>query len=114
WLRAAHAGGETPPAPLGPSRRIVYKLAALFSLDAFAGGFIVQSLLALWLFERFELSISTASVFFFWPGVLRASSQPVAARISNRIGLVNTMVFTHIPSSICLILAAFAPNLTLT
>lgn len=96
---------------LGPSRYIVYKLAALFSLDAFAGGFVVQSLLALWLFERFDLSLATASVFFFWSGVLSAFSFPVAAWISRRIGLINTMVFTHLPSSIALILAAFAATL---
>ena len=68
--------------PLGPSRNIVYRLAALFSLDAFAGGFVVQSLLALWLFERFDLSLSAASLFFFWSGVLSAFSFPVAAWIS--------------------------------
>lgn len=98
---------------LGPSRYLVYKLAALFSLDAFAGGFVVQSLLALWLFERFDLSLATASVFFFWSGVLSAFSFPVAAWISRRIGLINTMVYTHIPSSIALVLAAFAPTLPL-
>ena len=100
-----------PAAALGPSRRIVYKLAALFSIDAFAGGFVVQSLLALWLFQRFELSLASASLFFFWSGVLSAFSFPVAAWIGARIGLVNTMVFTHIPSSLCLIGAAFAPSL---
>jgi MFS family permease len=100
-----------PVAPLGVSRHVVYKLAALFSLDAFAGGFIVQSLLALWLFEKFDLSLAQASVFFFWSGVFSAFSHPVAARIAGRFGLVNTMVFTHIPSSICLIAAAFAPDL---
>lgn len=98
---------------LGPSRVTVYKLAALFSVDAFAGGFAVQSLLALWLFERFDLSLSTASLFFFWSGVLAAFSFPVAAWISQRFGLINTMVFTHIPASLCLILAAFAPSLPL-
>ena len=56
--------------PLGPSRGIVYKLAALFSLDSFAGGLAVQSLLALWLFERFDLSLSAASLFFFWSSTL--------------------------------------------
>jgi MFS family permease len=90
---------------------VVYRLAALFSLDSFASGFIVQSLLALWLFQRFDLSLSAAGSFFFWSSVLSAFSYPVAARLSKRIGLVNTMVFTHIPSSICLILAAFAPSL---
>jgi MFS family permease len=113
-LPRPQAEPSRPPAPLGPSRRVVYKLAALFSLDAFAGGFTVQSLLALWLFEKFALSVSAASVFFFWAGVLSAFSHPVAARIAGRIGLVNTMVFTHIPSSICLIAAAFAPSLALT
>jgi MFS family permease len=113
-LPHAHVEGAKPHAPLGPSRGIVYKLAALFSLDAFAGGFVVQSLLALWLFERFDLSLTAASLFFFWAGTLSAFSYPVAAWISKRIGLVNTMVFTHIPSSLFLILAAFSPSLTLT
>lgn len=99
-----------PTRALGPSRRIVYKLAALFSIDSFAGGFVVQSLLALWLFERFDLSLTAASLFFFWTGVLSAFSFPVAAWIGSRIGLVNTMVFTHIPSSLCLIAAAFVPS----
>jgi MFS family permease len=98
-------------APLGPSRGIVYRLAALFSIDGFAGGFTVQSLMALWLLERFDLSLSAASVFFFWSSVLSALSFPAAARLAARFGLVNTMVFTHIPSSICLIVAAFVPNL---
>jgi len=98
-------------APLGPSRGIVYKLAALFCIDAFAGGFIVNSLLALWLFERFGLSLSGAALFFFWSSTLSAFSYPVAARLAKRFGLVNTMVFTHIPSSIFLIAAAFADNL---
>ncbi len=98
-------------APLGPSRGIVYKLAALFSIDAFAGGFVVQSLLALWLFERFDLSLAAASAFFFCSGVLAAFSFPVAAWIGSRIGLINTMVFTHIPANLCLIAAAFVPSL---
>jgi MFS family permease len=98
---------------LGPSKGIVYKLAALFSLDAFAGGFAVQSLVALWLFERFDLSLAQASLFFFWSNVLTAFSYPVAVRLAKRFGLVNTMVFTHIPSSACLIVAAFSPNLTI-
>src|SRR5258708_17223995 len=96
---------------LGPSKGIVYKLAALFSLDAFAGGFAVQSLVALWLFDRFGLSLTAASLFFFWSNVLAAFSYPVAARLAKRFGLVNTMGFTHIPSSLCLILAAFSTNL---
>ena len=104
---------EKPISALGPSRRIVYKMAALFSIDAFAGGFAVQSLVALWLFDKFGLSLAAAGLFFFWSGVLAAFSFPVAAWLARRIGLVNTMVFTHIPSSLCLILAAVAPRLDL-
>ena len=89
-----------------------YKLAALFSLDAFAGGFVVQSLLALWLFQRFDLSLEAASVYFFCSNLLGAFSFPVAAWLARRIGLINTMVFTHIPSSLCLIAAAFSSSLT--
>jgi len=100
-----------PAAPLKESKRIVYTLAALFSLDAFGGGFIVQSLLALWLFERFELSIAVAGTIFFWTGVLSALSYLVAARIARRIGLINTMVFTHLPSSVLLLLIPFTPDL---
>ena len=95
---------------LGPSRGIVYRLAALFAIDSFAGGFVVHSLLALWLFQRFDLSLAAAGAFFFWSGVLSAFSFPVAAWIGGRIGLINTMVYTHIPSSLCLIAAAFAPS----
>jgi MFS family permease len=97
-------------APLGPSRGIVLRLAALFSVDSFAGGLAVQSLLALWLFERFGLSLAEAGLFFFWSGTLSAFSFSVAAWLADRIGLVNTMVFTHIPSSICLIAATLAPT----
>jgi MFS family permease len=107
----AAAEEQAHHAPLGPSRGTVYKLAALFCIDAFAGGFIAQSLLVLWLFERFDLSLSAAGLFFFWSSTLSAFSYPVAAWIARRAGLVNTMVFTHIPSSIFLILAAFSPNL---
>jgi MFS family permease len=103
---------KSAAAPLNVSRGVVYKLAALFSIDAFAGGFVVQSLLAVWLFKRFDMSLAAASLFFFWSGVLSAFSYPLAAIIARRIGLVNTMVFTHIPSSLFLILAALAPNLT--
>src|ERR1700686_1698317 len=108
-MRAATRPGQA----LGPSRKIVYKLAALFSLDAFAGGFVVQSLLALWLFQRFDLSLGAASAFFFCSSLLSAISFPVAAWLARSIGLVNTMVFTHIPSSLCLIAVAFSSNLTL-
>src|SRR5579863_3669445 len=104
---------STKAQPLGPSRRIVLLLAALFSLDAFGGGLIVQTLLALWLFDRFGLSLAAAGTIFFWSGVLSAGSYLAAARISQRIGLINTMVFTHLPSNICLILVPLMPNLYL-
>ncbi|WP_460733078.1 MFS transporter [Lysobacter tyrosinilyticus] len=100
-----------PSAALGKSRPIVVKLAMLFSVDAFAGGLLVQSLLALWLFKRFDLSLAAAGSFFFWAGLLTALSQLAAPWIARRIGLLNTMVFTHIPSSLALIGAAFAPTL---
>jgi MFS family permease len=98
------------PAPLGPSRPIVFKLATLFSVDAFAGGLVVNSLLALWLFERFGLSLGQAGLFFFCTGLLSAFSQLAAPAIARRIGLLNTMVFTHIPANVCLILAAISPT----
>jgi MFS family permease len=102
---------EGPKSALGPSKGIVLRLAALFSIDSFGSGFVVQSLLALWLFERFDLSLTAAAAFFFWSRLLAAFSFPVAVWIARHIGLVNTMVFTHIPANLCLILAAFAPSL---
>jgi len=107
------AVNEPPPtaAALGPSRRIVVRLAALFSVDAFAGGLVVNSLMALWLLQRFGLSLGQAGAFFFWAGLLSAASQLAAPLVARRIGLLNTMVFTHIPANICLVLAALAPNL---
>ena len=101
----------SPPAPLGPSRAIVVRLAALFSVDAFAGGLVVNSLMALWLLERFGLSLTQAGAFFFWAGLLSAASQLAAPVVARRIGLLNTMVFTHIPANVCLVLAAWAPSL---
>ena len=92
------------------SRRIVFRLAALFSLDSFGGGFIVQSLLALWLFRRFALSVETTGAIFFAAGIAAGFSQLVAARLAARIGLINTMVYTHLPSNVLLILAALMPS----
>src|SRR5215472_11698689 len=97
--------------PLGPSRRIVFTLAGLFSLDSFGGGFFVQSLLALWLVDHFGLSLTAAGPLFFWSGLLSAFSYLIAVRLARRIGLVNTMVFTHLPSNVCLMLVPFAPTL---
>lgn len=100
-----------PPGALGPSRRIVYRLAALFSLDAFAGGLVVQSLLALWLLEAFGLSLAVTAQLFFWSGLLTALSYLVAAPLARRIGLINTMVFTHLPANLCLIAVPFTAEL---
>jgi len=105
------ATDASPPAPLGPSRAIVLRLAALFSVDAFAGGLVVNSLLALWLLDRFGLSLAQAGAFFFWAGLLSAASQLAAPVVARHIGLLNTMVFTHIPANVCLVLAAWAPSL---
>jgi predicted MFS family arabinose efflux permease len=103
----------TEPTPLSQSKRIVFTLAALFSLDALGGGFAVQSLLALWLFERFDLPLATAGTIFFWTGVVSAGSYLVASRLAGRLGLINTMVFTHLPSNVCLLLVPFMPTLPL-
>jgi MFS family permease len=100
-------------APLRESRRIVYTLAALFALDSLGGGFVVQSLVALWLFQRFGLSAATAGTIFFWTGVMSAGSYLVAVPLARRIGLVNTMVFTHLPSNVLLLLTPLMPNLPL-
>jgi len=105
------AAAGAPTRPLGESKSIVYSLAALFSLDSFGGGFFVQSLLALWLFQAYHLSIATASAILFWSSLCAAVSFLVAVPLSERIGLINTMVFTHLPSNIFLVLVAFAPNL---
>lgn len=106
----ASAGAERAT-PLGPSKPIVYRLAVLFSLDSFGGGFVVQSLLALWLFGRFDVSVGTAGTLLFVTGTLSATSGFVAAWLAARIGLVRTMVFTHLPASCLLIVAAFMPSL---
>jgi MFS family permease len=97
-------------APLARSRPVVIRLAALFSLDAFGGGFVVQSLLALWLFRRFDLSMQSTGAFFFAAGLLGSGSQFVSSWLARRIGRINTMVYTHLPSNGLLILAAIMPN----
>jgi MFS family permease len=107
-VELAHMGQR--PAPLVHSRAVVLRLAALFSLDSFGGGFVVQSMLALWLFRRFDISVQAAGAVFFAAGLLAAFSQLVAARLARRIGLINTMVFTHLPSNVLLVLAAVMPS----
>ena len=110
---AAGAALAAAPSELGPSRRIVVKLAALFAIDSFAGGLVLNSLVSLWLMQRFGLTLASAGAFFFWSGLLSAASQLVAPWLARRIGLLNTMVFTHIPANLCLIAAALAPSLPL-
>lgn len=99
------------PLPLAASRGIVVKLTALFAVDAFAGGLVLNSLMSLWLMQRFGLSLTQAGLFFFVAGLLGAVSQLAAPWLARRIGLINTMVFTHLPANVCLVLAAFAPSL---
>ena len=111
FLPGSKTADDPPRAPLGPSRNRVLAIAALFGLDSFGGGFVVQSMLALWLFHRFGLSLAAAGSFFFWSGLLSAASFLVAGWLGRRIGLINTMVFTHIPANLCLAAAAFVPNL---
>ena len=108
---AIEISAEAPQAPLQQSKKIVYGLAALFSIDSFGTGFMVQSLLALWLFQHLEISVSTAAAILFWSGVFSAVSYLVAVPISERIGLIKTMVFTHLPSNFFLMLVPFSPNL---
>jgi len=109
--KGAEVAGPRVHAPLRESRHRVWTLAALFSLDAFGGGFVVQSMVALWLYQRFELSFAAAGAIFFATGILTAASYLVAVRIAGRIGLVNTMVLTHLPANICLVLVPFMPDL---
>jgi predicted MFS family arabinose efflux permease len=110
---AIEAPDSEPHSPLGASKRLVYGLAALFGMDSFGTGFLVQSLLALWLYQRFDISVTTAAAILFWSGICSAVSYLIAVPIARRIGLINTMVFTHLPSNILLILLPFAPDLTI-
>ena len=104
------AAQAAPQTPLGPSKRVVYKLAALFSLDAFGGGFAVQSLLVLWLLRRHHFSVGKAGAVLAVMQILSAASGFVAVRIERRIGPLRTMAFTHLPGQILLISAALMPN----
>jgi MFS family permease len=108
---AVEVTGEVPSAPLHRSKRLVYGLAALFGMDSLGTGFLVQSLLALWLFERFQISVTATAAILFWSGIFSAISYLVAVPLASRIGLINTMVFTHLPSNIFLMLVPFAPDL---
>ena len=110
--RSLQTGAAEAPKRVGlhQSRRIVLELSALFSLDSAGSGFVVQSLLVLWLDLRFHLSPTTTASVFFAAGLLGGASQLLAGPLAARIGLVRTMVFTHIPANVMLALAAFAPR----
>lgn len=102
---------RSPLKQLSPkSRSIVGKLSVLFSLDSFAGGFVIQSIISFWFFTRFGIDLTTLSLVFAIAGVLTAFSYLIATRIADKIGLINTMVFTHIPANTLLVLLAFAPT----
>jgi MFS family permease len=98
---------------LGQSHRVVVKLSSLFALDSFAGGFVVQSFAAYWFYLRFGVNPATLGVIFFWANIFAGISALLAARLATRWGLINTMVVTHLPSNILLILVPLMPSLRL-
>ena len=109
----------TPPLPASararqraPSRALVRRIAALFALDSFAGGFVIQSLVTYWFYTRFDLPLGTLGWIFFGTQILSGLSLLLAARLAPRLGLVNTMVFSHLISNLLLIALAFAPTLS--
>ena len=112
-VEAVHADGPQTQTRFGlhRSRRIVLKLSTLFGLDAFAGGFVVQSLVAYWFHVRFGVEPAALGAIFFGANILAGISALTAAWVAARIGLVNTMVFTHLPSNVFLMLVPLMPNL---
>lgn len=98
---------------IGRSHRIVVKLSSLFALDSFAGGFVVQSFAAYWFYLRFGVNPATLGVIFFWANIFAGISALLAARLAARWGLINTMVGTHLPSNLLLILVPLMPSLWL-
>ncbi|MGB6463016.1 MAG: MFS transporter, partial [Nitrosotalea sp.] len=95
------------------SRSVIKKMSSLFAVDSFAGGFVIQSIVAFWFYTKFGTDLSTLSYIFTIAGILTAVSYLLASKMASKIGLVNTMVYTHIPSNILLILVAFAPTFPL-
>jgi MFS family permease len=95
------------------SRDVVVKLSALFALDSFGGGFVIQSFAAYWFYLRFGVDPEILGVIFFWANILAGISALLAARLASRFGLINTMVATHLPSNILLILVPLMPTLSL-
>ncbi len=110
---APAAGAEARVLGLHKSRGVVMKLSGLFSLDAFAGGFVIQSMVAYWFHIKYNVDAALLGSIFFGANIFAGLSGLLAASIANRIGLINTMVFTHIPSNILLCLVPLMPNLTL-
>jgi MFS family permease len=98
---------------IGHSRRLVWKLSSLFAVDSFAGGFVIQSFAAYWFYLRFGVNPATLGSIFFGANILAGISALVASRLASRFGLVNTMVFTHLPSNVLLIFVPLMPSLSL-
>src|SRR5581483_10238614 len=98
---------------LDRSRQVVAKLSALFALDAFAGGFVVQSFAAYWFFLRFGVEPATLGTIFFFANIFAGLSALLASRLAARIGLIKTMVATHVPSNVLLIMVPLMPTLEL-
>jgi MFS family permease len=98
---------------IGPSCRVVVKLSSLFALDSFAGGFVVQSFAAYWFYLRFGVNPGTLGVISFWANIFAGISALLASRLASRFGLIKTMVVTHLPSNILLMLVPLMPNLSL-
>lgn len=92
------------------SQSVIKKMSSLFAIDSFAGGFVIQSIVSFWFYTKFGADLSTLSYIFTIAGILTAISYLLASKIASKIGLVNTMIYTHIPSNILLILVAFAPS----
>jgi predicted MFS family arabinose efflux permease len=110
-VERGHELEEEPLPPLHRSRGIVARLSALFALDSFGGGFVPQTFIAYLFVRKYDASPDTLAVVFFSIGILQALSFQAAVRVSGRIGLLRTMVFTHLPSNVLLAAVAFAPNL---
>jgi MFS family permease len=108
--RLSHRPADRRASALGASKPLVYRLAAVFCIDAFGGGFVVTSLISYWLLRRFHLSVATAGTIFFWAGLFSGLSALLAERLAARIGLVRTMVFTHLPANVLLMATAFMPT----
>jgi predicted MFS family arabinose efflux permease len=109
---AVELGHRNEGRPLERSRGIVVRMSALFALDSFGGGFVPQTFIAYLFARKYGASPHTLAFVFFAIGLLQALSFQAAARIARRIGLLRTMVFTHLPSNLLLVALAFAPNLT--